>query len=163
MNTKAAAARGVWDKATEMASSSRVPRCYMQHMLAWLAVTAAAQPSLSVPSSVPSNASAVVDPDFAGFAFEQASLWNYALDADGNANEFSINLFAAITDRTGGKPLIRLGGTSYVCCTWPPDDVEFSIDRGILVPTMHITLTTRPNQPCRGLKSTTTRTLGEPQ
>lgn len=94
-------------------ASNRVPR-HVQQILMWLTATAAAQPSLSVPSSVPSNASGVVDPDFAGFAFEQASLWNYALDADGNANEFSINLIAAITNRTGGKPLIRLGGTSYV-------------------------------------------------
>lgn len=86
----------------------------MPQILAWLTATAAAQPFLSVPSSVTSNnASAVVDPDFAGFAFEEASLWNYALDADGNANEFSLNLIAAITNRTGGKPLIRLGGTSY--------------------------------------------------
>lgn len=100
------------DKKIEMASN-RGPR-YMQQILAWLTATTAAQPLLSVPSSVPSNASGVVDPNFAGFAFEQASLWNYALDADGNANGFSINLIAAITDRTGGKPLIRLGGTSYV-------------------------------------------------
>lgn len=93
----------------------KVPR-YLQQFLAWLAAFATAQePSyytLSVPSSVPSNASAVVDPNFAGFAFEQASLWNYALDVDGNANQFSINLIAAITNRTGGIPLIRLGGTS---------------------------------------------------
>lgn len=94
-------------------ASNRVSR-YTQQIFALLTATAAAQPSLSVPSSVPSNASAIVDPDFAGFAFEQASLWNYALDADGNANDFSINLIAGITNRTGGKPLIRLGGTSYV-------------------------------------------------
>lgn len=96
---------------------AKVPR-YLQQFLAWLAAFATAQEeeqptyTLSVPSSVPANASAVVDPNFAGFAFEQASLWNYALDADGNANQFSINLIAAITNRTGGIPLIRLGGTS---------------------------------------------------
>lgn len=97
-------------RTTEMASQS-LPR-HLQLVIAWLTATAAAAPLVSVPSSVPSKASGIVDPDFAGFAFEQASLWNYALDADGNANEFSINLIAAITDRTGGKPLIRLGGTS---------------------------------------------------
>lgn len=100
----------VLDRTVEMASHS-VPR-YWQQILAWLAACTAAQPFLAVPSSVPSNASGIVDPDFAGFAFEQASLWNYALDAEGNPNEFSINLIAAITNRTGGKPLIRLGGTS---------------------------------------------------
>lgn len=98
------------DSTDEMVSN-RAP-LHTQQIFAWLTATTAAQPFLSIPSSVPSNASAVVDPDFAGFAFEQASLWNYALDADGNANEFSINLIAAITNRTGGKPLIRLGGTS---------------------------------------------------
>lgn len=92
-------------------ASKRVSR-YMQQLLAWLAACTAAEPFISVPSTVPSNASGIVDPDFPGFAFEQASLWNYALDADGNANEFSQNLIAAITNRTGGKPLIRLGGTS---------------------------------------------------
>lgn len=94
-----------------MAVRNTVPR-YMQQLLAWLAAYATAEPFVSVPSSVPSNASGVVDPDFAGFAFEQASLWNYAQDADGNVNQFSINLIAAITNRTGGIPLIRLGGTS---------------------------------------------------
>lgn len=90
----------------------KVPR-YMQQFLAWLAAFASAEPYLSVPSSLPSsNVSGIVDPNFAGFAFEQASLWNYAVDADGNANQFSINLIAAITNRTGGIPLIRLGGTS---------------------------------------------------
>lgn len=103
-------ARSVLDEQVEMVSS-RVPR-YWQQVLTWLAATTAAQPYVSIPSSTPSNASGVVDPDFAGFAFEQASLWNYAQDADGSANEFSINLIAAITNRTGGKPLIRLGGTS---------------------------------------------------
>lgn len=93
----------------EMASKM-VPR-YLQHFLGWLAASTAASPYVSVPSSVPANASDVVDPDFAGFAFEQASFWNYAQDLDGNPNVFSQNLIAEITNRTGGKPLIRLGGT----------------------------------------------------
>lgn len=87
-----------------------MPR-YMQHLIGWLAVCTAASPHVSVPSSVPADASSIVDPDFAGFAFEQASLWNYALDLDGNPNVFSQNLITEITKRTGGKPLIRLGGT----------------------------------------------------
>lgn len=53
-----------------------------------------------------------IDPDFPGFAFEQASLNEYATDRDGNVNEFSTNLIKEITSRTGGKPLIRIGGTS---------------------------------------------------
>ncbi|KUI60591.1 Beta-glucuronidase [Cytospora mali] len=102
--------RAVFARTVEMASKV-VPR-YMQHVLGWLAVSTAAAPFVSVPSTVPANASGVVDPDFAGFAFEQASLWNYALDLDGNPNVFSQNLIAEITNRTGGKPLIRIGGTS---------------------------------------------------
>ena len=101
--------RVVSSRAVEMASKV-VPR-YMQHFLGWLAASTAAAPFVSVPSSVPANASGIVDPDFAGFAFEQASLWNYALDLDGNPNAFSQNLIAEITNRTGGTALIRIGGT----------------------------------------------------
>lgn len=54
-----------------------------------------------------------IDPDFPGLAFEQASFVNYAVLADGvTPNAFSQNLVDAIFARTGGKPLIRLGGTS---------------------------------------------------
>lgn len=90
--------------------TAKMPR-YMQYLIGWLATSTAASPYVSVPSEVPADASSIVDPDFAGFAFEQASLWNYALDLDGNPNVFSQNLIAEITKRTGGKPLIRLGGT----------------------------------------------------
>jgi hypothetical protein len=68
--------------------------------------------SIDVPSEVPGDASAEVDPDFAGLAFEQASFVRYAVDDDGNVNEFSKNLIASIYSRTGGKPIMRLGGTS---------------------------------------------------
>ncbi|KAM3554023.1 hypothetical protein ARSEF4850_006657 [Beauveria asiatica] len=53
-----------------------------------------------------------VDPDFPGFAFEQASFVNYAVNNDGTPNVFSQNLIEGIFARTGGKPLIRLGGTA---------------------------------------------------
>ncbi|ETS75105.1 hypothetical protein PFICI_13589 [Pestalotiopsis fici W106-1] len=66
--------------------------------------------TISVPT-VNSDAQ-VIDADFCGFAFEQASFEEYAVDVDGNANQFSVNLINAITSRTGGKPIIRLGGTS---------------------------------------------------
>lgn len=105
----AATPQAVFGRSVEMASKV-VPR-YMQHVLGWLAASAVAAPYVSIPSSAPANASGFVDPDFAGFAFEQASLWNYALDLDGNPNVFSQNLIAEITKRTGGKPLIRIGGT----------------------------------------------------
>ncbi|KUI54355.1 Beta-glucuronidase [Cytospora mali] len=59
-----------------------------------------------------SNDGDVIDIDFPGFGFEEASFVDYVLDSDGNTNEFSLNLINSITNRTGGKPIIRLGGTS---------------------------------------------------
>ncbi|KAF4121390.1 hypothetical protein GMORB2_1797 [Geosmithia morbida] len=53
-----------------------------------------------------------VDPDFIGLAFEQSSWVRYALDDYGSVNQFSQNLIAAIYNRTGGTPIIRIGGTS---------------------------------------------------
>ncbi|KAI1267754.1 hypothetical protein F5Y18DRAFT_378744 [Xylariaceae sp. FL1019] len=68
--------------------------------------------SIKVPASVPADASSVISPDFPALAFEQASFVRYAQDDDGNINEFSTNLINEIYSRTGGKPIIRLGGTS---------------------------------------------------
>ena len=68
--------------------------------------------TVQVPPSLPRTVSDVVDPDFAGLAFEQASWVRYALDDNGNTNEFSSNLMDSIYSRTGGRPIIRLGGTS---------------------------------------------------
>ncbi|KAJ4409696.1 hypothetical protein N0V82_009420 [Gnomoniopsis sp. IMI 355080] len=65
--------------------------------------------SISLPTSSSSN---VIDVNFPGFGFEEASFVNYVLDADGNTNEFSVNLIESLTSRTGGTPIIRLGGTS---------------------------------------------------
>ncbi|ROW17411.1 hypothetical protein VPNG_00840 [Cytospora leucostoma] len=59
-----------------------------------------------------SNDGDVVDVDFPGFGFEEASFVDYILGSDGNTNEFSLNLIESITNRTGGRPIIRLGGTS---------------------------------------------------
>lgn len=68
--------------------------------------------TLHLPSTVPTDASAPVDPDFPGLAFEQASWVRYALDDNGRTNQFTRNLMSAIYSRTGGRPIIRLGGTS---------------------------------------------------
>lgn len=65
--------------------------------------------SIVLPSSYDGD---IIDQDFPGFGFEEASFVNYVLDLDGNTNEFSTNLIEAVTSRTGGKPIIRLGGTS---------------------------------------------------
>ncbi|KAL6854730.1 hypothetical protein ACO1O0_005855 [Amphichorda felina] len=68
--------------------------------------------TVEVPTILPQAVSDVVDPDFPGLAFEQASWVRYALDDNGETNEFSTNLMDSIYSRTGGKPIIRLGGTS---------------------------------------------------
>lgn len=94
-----------------------------QACLLYFGIGVFGSPSLEVPSCVPESASQYVDPDFPGFAFEQASLTRYALDDDGNPNAFSQNLIEAIISRTGGKPLIRLGGTSADVAWYLPDQV----------------------------------------
>lgn len=71
----------------------------------------------------------IVDRDFCGFAFEQASFEEYALDAGGNANQFSINLIAAITSRTGGIPIVRLGGTSADYGRYEPGQVAYALPK----------------------------------
>ena len=65
-----------------------------------------------VSASVPTDASPKIDPSFPGFAFEQAGFYNYSFDSHGNPNTFSQNLIQSVLDRTGGTPLIRVGGTS---------------------------------------------------
>jgi hypothetical protein len=68
--------------------------------------------TIPVPSTVPTSASHPIDPSFPGFAFEQASFYNYSFDVNGNPNTFSQNLINSVLNRTGGTPLIRVGGTS---------------------------------------------------
>ena len=80
--------------------------------------------SVDVPASIPSGASGVVDPDFAGLAFEEASWVRYATDDAGNVNTFSKNLMDSIYSRTGGKPIIRLGGTSADYGKYLPGQTE---------------------------------------
>ena len=68
--------------------------------------------ALTIPSKPPTEASDAIDLSFPGFAFEQASFYNYSIDADGRPNTFSQNLMDAVLSRTGGTPILRVGGTS---------------------------------------------------
>ena len=70
------------------------------------------------------RASDPVDPAFPGFAFEQASFVRYAENDEGTANVFSNNLIEEITSRTGGHPIIRLGGTSPDYARYLPGQKE---------------------------------------
>lgn len=58
--------------------------------------------SIALPTS--SDSSDVIDVNFPAFGFEEASFVNYILDADGNTNEFTVNLIDSLTSRTGGVP-----------------------------------------------------------
>ncbi|KAK3714340.1 hypothetical protein LTR37_007926 [Vermiconidia calcicola] len=75
-------------------------------------VSANSEHRIFVNTSAPPNASLGIDPSFPGFAFEQAAFYNYAFDSSGNPNAFSQNLIHSVLKRTGGTPLIRVGGTS---------------------------------------------------
>lgn len=57
--------------------------------------------SISLPTS---SSSDVIDVNFPAFGFEEASFVNYVLDADGNTNDFTVNLIESLTSRTGGTP-----------------------------------------------------------
>lgn len=79
---------------------------------------------VTVPSTVPSTASNPISPNFPGFAFEQASWVKYAQNGVGTTNNFTRNLIASITSRTGGTPIIRIGGTSPDYGKYVPSQVE---------------------------------------
>lgn len=97
-----------------------------QALLAYFCATRA-NANLSVALPTVNGNAAIVDPDFCGFAFEQASFYQYARDSDGNVNAFSVNLIKSITSRTGGKPLIRLGGTSADYGKYLPGQAEAAL------------------------------------
>ncbi|CAH0016613.1 unnamed protein product [Clonostachys rhizophaga] len=80
--------------------------------------------SIDVPVEVPLDASDEVDPDFLGLAFEQTAWVRYATDDAEGMNVFSNNLINAIYSRTGGKPIIRLGGTSPDYAKYLPGQQE---------------------------------------
>ena len=91
---------------------------------------AAGGSTVNVPSSPPQG-SFTVDPSFPNFAFELASLFNFvqsessrpidsmterngglASDTDSTPNQYSLNLLNEVYKRTGGHPVVRVGGTS---------------------------------------------------
>ncbi|KAI0843929.1 glycoside hydrolase family 79 protein [Daldinia vernicosa] len=80
--------------------------------------------SVEIPTVSGVNASDPIDPSFCGFAFEEASFVRYAQDDNGKPNAFSQNLIKAVTSRTGGTPIIRLGGTSPDYARYLPGQTE---------------------------------------
>ena len=86
---------------------------YRYLLLASCALTyAAAQTTITLtpPASVPSGASAALNPSFAGFGIEPSHL--YAYTGGENTNQFSINLLQNLADYTGKPPHLRIGGNA---------------------------------------------------
>ncbi|ORX37842.1 hypothetical protein BD324DRAFT_623509 [Kockovaella imperatae] len=77
---------------------------------------------VQVPCTVPEG-SHIVDPSFPNLALEFATLANCAQSSpnDSSPNQYSINLMKNIFDRTGGIPIIRVGGTSADFVKYNPD------------------------------------------
>ena len=96
-----------------MRSCTRSTTLVLIHLLTLTHLTFA-EPThtILVSTAVPSNTSPHIDTSFLGFAFEQASFYNYSFDSQGAPNTFSQNLIQSVLDRTGVRPLIRVGGTS---------------------------------------------------
>ena len=80
--------------------------------------------TLDIPVLATRNVSPEIAPGFIGFAFELASFPRYSTDAVGHPNLFSQNLIDEVSRRTGGKPVIRLGGTSGDYAKYIPDQKE---------------------------------------
>lgn len=101
----------------------------LKSLLAAVLYRAACQTTVfhSVPTTT--KATKYIDPDFPGLAFEQASFVEYAQYNNGSVNQFSLNLIDSIYKRTGGKPLIRLGGTSADFAHYLPDQKEAALPR----------------------------------
>lgn len=83
--------------------------------------------TIRVPHTTPSHASPPIDRSFIGFAFEEASFPPYVQTRDGSINQFSLNLIDAIVSRTGGRPIVRLGGTSADFARYVPTQSETAL------------------------------------
>ncbi|KAI1345790.1 hypothetical protein F5Y01DRAFT_308789 [Xylaria sp. FL0043] len=95
--------------------------------VALTACTPRSSTPVQVPATVPQEASLAISPDFLGLAFEEASFARYAVDDEGGINVFSANLMDSVYSRTGGKPIIRLGGTSPDYGKYLPGQTETAL------------------------------------
>ncbi|RDW58666.1 hypothetical protein BP6252_13142 [Coleophoma cylindrospora] len=78
---------------------------------------------VSPPLDVPHNASPPMKSYFPGFAFEEASFYDFA-GSKSNPNNVSQNLVQAIAAETNTKPMIRVGGTSLDHASYHPNQKE---------------------------------------
>ncbi|CAK7213487.1 hypothetical protein SCUCBS95973_001810 [Sporothrix curviconia] len=82
-------------------------------------LAARAATTVSIPATVPQGAF-TVNPSFPGVSFELSTFSLYAQTSptDASANQYSINLISEVAKRTGGRPLIRVGGDTGDSVAW---------------------------------------------
>ena len=90
--------------------------------------------ALNVPSIVPKTASPIVDLSFPGFAFEQNSFYVFAFNETGSPNTFSQHLISSVLNRTGGAPILRVGGTSGDFARYNGSQKDYSIPPALQQP-----------------------------
>ncbi|CAK7204903.1 hypothetical protein SEUCBS139899_007665 [Sporothrix eucalyptigena] len=75
--------------------------------------------TVAIPGTVP-NGAFTVNPSFPGVSFELSTFSLYAQTSptDASANQYSINLISEVAKRTGGRPLIRVGGNTGDSVAW---------------------------------------------
>ena len=66
--------------------------------------------ALSPPAALPSGASQILSPSFAGFGIEPSNLFSFS--GGEQANELSTNLLKNLADYTGTPPHLRIGGNT---------------------------------------------------
>lgn len=74
-------------------------------------VNAADVIAFTIPSTILSNASNILDPRFAGFGIEFSNVFSFTGTA-ANPNTFSANLLANLRNVAGVPPCIRIGGNT---------------------------------------------------
>ncbi|KAL1891070.1 hypothetical protein Sste5346_007895 [Sporothrix stenoceras] len=84
-----------------------------------LAARATGATTVAIPASLPADA-VTMNPSFPGVSFELSTFSLYAQTnpTDASANQYSINLVNEVFKRTGGRPLMRVGGTTGDSVAW---------------------------------------------
>ncbi|GAM89515.1 hypothetical protein ANO11243_075540 [Dothideomycetidae sp. 11243] len=87
---------------------------------------AAAQSTLSItlPTTVPANVSAIVNPSFAGFGIEPSNLFSFT--GYDTPNQLTFNLIANLVNYTGAPPHLRIGGNTADYMVFSEDQQQYT-------------------------------------
>ncbi|SMR55723.1 unnamed protein product [Zymoseptoria tritici ST99CH_1E4] len=88
-----------------------------------------ADKTIKIPATVPKTAGPVVDRSFLSYSFDVATFYNNSFDAAGKPNKFVANLIQGIADRTGGTPIIRVGGTAGDRGSYSATQVKLAVNQ----------------------------------